>query len=167
MVDDVVDRQSNAIAQVTFSEPVEHEMRKHGWEREANFCKTIRNWYRAEDEPGLDVMTRHNYRIKMRELLLGLVNLASFPPPGSHILGMPIIMFEGILTNIDRRIQLYQLIPSNSYNVRAPNTLDAENLFSEFKDIDPKSCGALMADDIPLAMESACYVMQMRLNPNR
>ena len=75
-------------------------------------------------------------------------------------------MFEGILTNIDRRMQLHALVPNHAYNVRAPNTLDAENLFSEFQELDPKSSGALIADDIPIAMETASFILQMRLDPN-
>jgi hypothetical protein len=167
MVEDVIDKQSNALAQLTFSRAVEAEMRKLEYFHEAEFCKTIREWYMAEDEPGLDVMERHQYRIAMRNMLLGSTKLAEFPPPGLHVAGMPIVMFEGILSNIDRRIQLYSLIPGNSYNVRAPNTLDAENLFSEFRDVDPKSTGCLMADDIPIALETASYIMQTKLNPDR
>ena len=40
-------------------------------------------------------------------MLLSSVNLSTFPPPGSHVAGMSLVMFEGLLTNIDRRIQLY------------------------------------------------------------
>ena len=167
IVRDMIDRQSNAIAQIVFSENVEREMRKTGWLTEATFCAKIRNWYRAEDEPGLDVKERQVARIALRTMLLESVNLAEFPPPGNHVAGMPVVMFEGILTNIDRRIQLYALTPGNSYNVRAPNTLDIENLFSEFQELDPKSSGALMPDDIPTALETASYIMQQRLNPDR
>lgn len=57
----------------------------------------------------------------------------------SHISGIPYVMFEGILTNIDRRYQLHALVPANAYNVRAPNILAVENLFRGFHDPDPKS----------------------------
>ena len=40
----------------------------------------------------------------MRSMLLSSVNLSTFPPPGSHVAGMSLVMFEGLLTNIDRRI---------------------------------------------------------------
>ena len=121
----------------------------------------------AEDEPGIDVTQRYCMRMRMRKLLLQTVNLAEFPPAGMHVAGMPIVMFEGILTNIDRRIQLYAVTPNNTYNVRAPTSLDAENLFCHFRDLDPKSTGVLMVDDIPSALETASYVMQMKLNPER
>ena len=167
MVKDVIDRQSNAMAKVMFSEKVENRLQELGLIQEAIFCSVFRNWYKAEDEPGLSAVERHKARMDLRHLLLDSVKLAQFPPPGSYVAGMPIIMFEGLLTNIDRRIQLHTLVPGRSYNVRAPNSLDAENFFSEFQDLDPKSSGALLADDIPSAIETASYLMQMRLDPDR
>ena len=167
MVIDLIDRQSNAIAQIVFGEKVEEKMTELGWLREAKFCRTIREWYKAEDEAGLSPEIRQSYRMNMRNALLGSVNLADFPPPGSFVAGMPVVMFEGILTNIDRRCQLHALVPGNSYNVRAPNTLVVENLFSSFQELDPKSTGVLLPDDIPHAIETASYLIQTRLNPER
>ena len=167
MVKDVIDRQSNAMAKVMFSEKVENRLQELSWIQAAIFCSVFRNWYKAEDEPGLSAVERHKAQTDLRHLLLDSVKLAQFPPPGSYVAGMPIIMFEGLLTNIDRRIQLHTLVPGRSYNVRAPNSLDAENFFSEFQDLDPKSSGALLADDIPSAIETASYLMQMRLDPDR
>lgn len=167
IVVDLIDRQSNAIAQIVFSSKVEEKMANLGWTSEAMFCRTIREWYKAEDEAGLSIQTRHKYRMNMRKLLLDCVNVADFPPPGSHVAGMPIVMFEGILTNIDRRYQLHALIPGHRYNVRAPNTLAVENLFGSFQDLDPKSTGVLLADVIPEAIETASYLLQSRLDPER
>lgn len=166
MVVDLIDRQSNAIAQIVFGELVEKKMTELGFSNEARFCKVMREWYKAEDEPGLTVACRHSFRMNMRNMLLGAACLADFPPPGSHVAGMPIVMFEGILTNIDR-YQLNAIVPGNSYNVRAPNSLAVENLFSGFQDLDPKSTGVLLADDIPHALETASYLIQTRLNPER
>lgn len=121
----------------------------------------------AEYEPGIDVNERHAMRMRLRHLLLQSINLSEFPPPGSYVAGMPVVMFEVILTNIDRRTQLYAVTPKNMYNVRTPTSLDAENLFSQFRDIDPKSTGVLMTDDIPCAIETASYVLHKRLRPER
>ena len=96
MVTDMIDRQSNSITQIVFGTKVEAEMRRRGYNNEAQFCATIRQWYNAEDTPGLPATERHRARMDMRNMLLDSVNLATFPPPGSHIGGMPIIMFEGI-----------------------------------------------------------------------
>ena len=56
LVEDLVDKQSNAFARKTFSDEVEEEMRKLGYHSEANFCHLIREWYEAED--GLSVFER-------------------------------------------------------------------------------------------------------------
>ncbi|KAH3750485.1 hypothetical protein DPMN_185008 [Dreissena polymorpha] len=39
--------------------------------------------------------------------------------------------------------------------------------FGEFQDLDPKSTGVLMAGDIQHAIETASYLIQTRLNPDR
>jgi hypothetical protein len=46
---------------------------------------------------------------------------------------------------IDRRIQLFSFVRNQAYNVRALNfgSLEAENLFDEFQDLDPKGVGVL------------------------
>ena len=160
MVKYLIDRQSNAIAQAVFSEKVEDGMKRKGWFREAEFCQRIREWYKAEDEAEISAIDRHTARMEMRKLLLSPANLAKFPPPGSSVGRMTIVMFEGILTNIDRRTQLYALVPGETYNVRAPTSLDAENLFSEFQELDSRSSGTLMADDIPAALRTASYIMR-------
>jgi hypothetical protein len=49
MVADLIDRQSNAFAQRTFSEKVEVEMRKNDRSNEADFCRIFREWYQREE----------------------------------------------------------------------------------------------------------------------
>ena len=44
MVDDIIDRQSNDIAQITFSLEVETEMRKNEDIKEAELVKIVREW---------------------------------------------------------------------------------------------------------------------------
>ena len=53
MVDDLIDKKSNSFAKRTFSEEVEEEMLLNGDTEEAEFCKLIRNWYMAKDDPGI------------------------------------------------------------------------------------------------------------------
>ena len=50
--EDLVGKQSNAFSRKTFSDEVEEEMRKLGYHSEAYFCHLIKEWYKAEDEPG-------------------------------------------------------------------------------------------------------------------
>ena len=68
------------------------------------------------EKAGLSPEIRQNYRMNMRNLMLGSDHLANFPPTGSFVAGMPVVMFEGIFTDIDRRCQLHALVPGNSYN---------------------------------------------------
>lgn len=115
-VDDLVDKQSDAIAGETFSVAVEERMNHLGFSSEANFCKIVREFYDAEDEPGLSPKERCERRLKLRECLLDGVNFYLFPPYGNYIRGIPYIMFQGFLTNIERRIQIAPYTKSGAYN---------------------------------------------------
>ncbi|CAG2191099.1 unnamed protein product [Mytilus edulis] len=162
------DRQSNAFAQTTFSHKVQLEMDKNGCHNEALWCELIRNWYSAIDCGGIPLHQRIRWFLDMRDYLLQFLKVGHFPPPGSHVEGMPMAQFEGFLTNVDRRLQLYALIDSNeSYNQRAITSLDSETFFSAFQDYDPKGTGVLRPDDIPTALGAAQYLNVQRLNEDR
>jgi hypothetical protein len=166
-VEDLVDKQSDAIAKETFSIDVERAMRRLSYVKEAQFCKVIREFYEAEDEPGIEATERCQRRLNLREWLLEGVNFCCFPPYGSHIRGVPNIMFQCFLTNIDRRIQLFPYVKSGIYNVRSLGSLEIENFFGEFQDLDPKGSGVIKAEEIPSALESASQLISTRLMPNR
>lgn len=127
------DRQSNAFAQTTFSEKVQEEMERNGAYPEAQWCQLIRNWYKAIDSGGISIDTRIKWLIEMRDFLIPFLRVGHFPPPGSHIGGMPMAQFEGFLTNVDRRLQLYALVDGSKYNQRAVTSLDSETFFSAFQ----------------------------------
>ncbi|KAJ8303731.1 hypothetical protein KUTeg_018654 [Tegillarca granosa] len=80
---------------------------------------------------------------------------------------MPIVMYEGLMTNIERRIQIYPFIKQGTYNVRAMGSLEVENLFGEFQDLDPKGAGIMRPDDIPTALSKVCELINARQDPNR
>ena len=61
IVFDLIDKQNNGFAQRTFAADVEDFMRLKGYNKEANFCKMVRNWYEAEDEAGLSATQRCIY----------------------------------------------------------------------------------------------------------
>ena len=165
--EDLVGKQSNAFSRKTFSDEVEEEMRKLCYHSEAYFCHLIREWYEAEDEPGLNVFERCIRRLKLREWLCSNIHIGRFPPPGSHVNGIPVVMFEGLMTNIERRIQLFPFVKRGSYNVRALGSLEAENFFSGFQDLDPKGSGVLRQDDVSAAISTACELTEDRFGPNR
>ncbi|VDI01697.1 Hypothetical predicted protein [Mytilus galloprovincialis] len=166
-VEDLVDRQSDAFAHTTFSAEVEQEMIINGFTNEATFCKLLREWYAAEDSPGVGAKDRCSYRLNLRKWLLENVRFNQFPPPGSHVRGIPLIMFEALMTNIDRRIQLFSFVKGGTYNVRSLGSLEAENFFGEFQDLDPKGCGVLRPDDIPCAIGTACELLSIRMDDKK
>ena len=166
-VEDLVDKQSDSIARETFSKDVELCMKRKGYVMESEFCKLIREFYEAEDDPGLSAIERYQRRINFRKWLLQSVQFNKFPPYGTHIRSIPHIMFQGLLTNIDRRIQLFPYVKSGRYNVRSLGSLEVENFFGEFQDIDPKGSGVIKASEIPSALETACQMLKTRLNPDR
>jgi hypothetical protein len=127
------DRQSNSYAQTTFSENVQLEMKKNGNQNEAQWCRLIRHWYSAVDDAGISVETRLQYLLEMRTYLLGFFKTGHFLPVGSYVAGMPMAQFEGILCNVDRRLQLYAMVKESSYNQRSVTSLDSETFFSGFQ----------------------------------
>ncbi|KAK3107543.1 hypothetical protein FSP39_016995 [Pinctada imbricata] len=166
-VEDLVDKQSDAIAKTTFSTEVQSVMEQLGYKNEADFCRLVRNFYEAEDDPGINALQRCLRRLEFRDWLLKDVNFGKFPPFGSHILGLPQVMFQGFLTNIERRIQIFPFIKSGCYNVRSLGSLEAENFFGEFQDLDPKGSGVIKAEEIPVALEMACQLNHTRLRDDR
>ena len=158
LVEDLVDKQNSAYAQKTFSAEVEASMRNLNYSTTADFCKLIREWYEAEDEPGLDAVERCRRRLNLREWLCSNIKIGTFPPPGSHVNSIPVVMFEGLMTNIERRIQLFPFVKRGHFNVRALGSLESENFFGAFQDLDPKGSGVLRPDDVGAALSTACEI---------
>ena len=127
------DRQRNEYAEPTFSEEVQSEMLRLGYHNEAEWCALIRNWYHSCDEAGVDVEQRVEWMLDMRGHLLKYAHIGQFPPPGAYVGDKPLAQYEGILTNIDRRLQLYHMVEHTTYNQRAVSTLDSENFFGAFQ----------------------------------
>ncbi|CAG2242669.1 unnamed protein product [Mytilus edulis] len=146
LVDDLIDKQRNVYAQKTFSNEVETAMTENGDLEEAIFCKLIREWYQAEDEPGIAALERCERRLNLRNWLMDKIDIGKFPPPGRHVKGIPI---------------------SGAYNVRALGSLESENFFGQFQDLDPKGSGVLRPDDVSTAISTACELTQARFDPNR
>ena len=128
----------------------------------------IRQWFEAEDEPGIDPTERCSRRMVLRDWLLEEYNCNKFPPPTRYVRGIPRISFEALLTHTERKIQLYSFLPeSTGYNVRAISSQPVENFFSTFRDMDPTGQGTPMPDSIPDMMTWAAELDTIRLNPDR
>lgn len=73
-----------SVANTHFSEAVKDEVLRNGDVSEAKFCRDIRDWWRAEDEPGIPAEKRCNLRSGLRLRLTGHVDFSKFPPPGMY-----------------------------------------------------------------------------------
>ncbi|KAK7089101.1 uncharacterized protein [Littorina saxatilis] len=143
-------------------------MRKNGDETEADFCRLLRNWYRADDDGGLDSALRLQWRLSLRTCLLQRYNPHHFPPPAGYVGGIPVVTFESLLTNIERKAQMYCFAEDGSFNARALSTLDAENFFSILGDLTPGGVGlAIRPADIPRALKTACEMTILQADSNK
>ena len=144
-VRDLIDKQSIANAFFTFSEKVEEALTSKDAINEAHFCKLVRRWYQAEDEPGISSVDRCLNRLELRRWLLNNVDFGMFPPAGSYVKDIPIILYEGLLTGIERRLQMFPFVRKGAYSVRSVGSLDIENFFGGFQEKlsrSPLSCFA-------------------------
>jgi hypothetical protein len=130
---DIRDRQRNSFAQTTFSEKVEVELERNGDIHEARWCHLLRNLYRSIDEAAIDTDQRIEWMLEIRDYLMDFLRVGHFPPPGGFVAGLPMAQYEGILTNVDIRLQLYSMTSQGSYNQRAVTSLDSETFFSAFQ----------------------------------
>ena len=90
-----------------------------------------------------------------------------FPPAGSYVKDIPIILYEGLLTGMEWRLQMFLFVRKGAYNVRSVGSLDIENFFGGFQDIDPTGKGVLRPDSIATALSIAIELTESRMDPNR
>lgn len=167
VVVDCVDKQDVALARRMFASDVESVMESHGYSSEAEFCKLVRNWFDAEDEPAIPADTRCQYRLDFREWLLQTYPFGLFPPATRYVRGVPIVSYEALILHTERKIQLYDHVPGNSYNVRATGSQEVEQFFSTFRDLDPTGKGTPKPDVIPEMMATVVEIDNFRLNPDK
>ena len=167
VIEDVIDKQNVGYALKLFSLKVEQVLEEKGKLHEARFCRVIREWYEAEDDRGIAVAERCRRRLQLRTWLLEGIDLEQFCWYGRYVKGIPIVTFESLMINIDRRLQLYPYTKSGSYNVRTIGSLENEEFFGEFHELDPKHVGLLHPNDIQTVMHTALEVSSARLNSER
>jgi hypothetical protein len=165
LVEDLIDKQSVPNARTNFSEEVEECMRKYGYVEAASVTKIIRNWYEACDAPGIAAETRIKFLVEMRQFLLSDVSFCRFPPPTRYINKIPIVTFEGMLIDIDTKIQLHWL--AGAYNIRSVGSLAAETTVGVLQQLNPVSSVSIKARDVPSVISNVVEVMTCRLNPKR
>ena len=82
------------------------------------------NWYNACDARGYTPAERIN-------LLTSDVDFSEYPPPSTHMKGIPIVTYKGILQNISLRIAMYRLAKNRRYNQCSVSTLAVDNFFGD------------------------------------
>ncbi len=87
MVEDLPDKQEIGFALLTYASDVEEAMKREGFHNEANFCRLVRNWWYAEDEPGLSAKTSVKFRLELRDFFLQDVNFKNFSPFTDNVKG--------------------------------------------------------------------------------
>ena len=96
VVIDCVDKQDVSLARRMFALDVENAMPVE-YKSEAEFCRLLRNWFDAEDEPGISVDRRCQYRLDMRNWLLASYPIGKFPPATRYVRGIPIVSYEALV----------------------------------------------------------------------
>ena len=167
IVEDKMDRQNSTISQRFFSEDVEKILKENGYTSEAQFCMTTRNWFRACDERGMEIPERLKHLNTMYDLLLSKCRVCEYPPPTTHVKGIPIRTFEAVLHTISTRFSLFGMSSTKSYNTRAISTLAVESFFSDLTRYEFSGLGAPKAVDIPKLISHVVHVNTTKHNPRR
>ena len=167
MVDCVLEPMTVAVANTHFSEAVESEMRIHGDVKEADLCKDIKEWWRAEDEAGIPAEQRLQLRSSLRTRLMNSVNLWKFPPPGMYINGWPTQLWEAVIASIDSKAILYSLTPNHKYNVRAFSSMMGETFFSELTQYDRRGQGTVTSKEFGQYIDTTIEKLHIHLDPKR
>jgi hypothetical protein len=146
MTVDLIDKQNIEFAKTTFNLKVSNALEEIGALKEAHFCRLMHNWYLADDEPGIPVDLRIQYHLAPRDWLLDDVDFSRFPPYGVYIKDIPMVLYEGLLTNIECKIQLF---------------------FGTFQDLEPRGTGVLTPSEHSNSSRVAIELLDAKLNPNR
>jgi hypothetical protein len=101
----------------------------------------------------------------MRKSLLDGVNFTKFPPYGKYIEGIPAVTFEGMMLDIDTKIQLHLM--TDTYNIRGVGSLAAETTIGILQAMYPTIQVSIKARDVPSLISSVIEVMTCKCNPNR
>ncbi|MCG8622193.1 MAG: hypothetical protein MJE68_09400, partial [Proteobacteria bacterium] len=115
----------------------------------------------------MDVKSRITYWNDMYSFLLEKCDISEYPPPTTHVQGIPIKTFEALLHSISTRFSLYGMSKCNSYNTRAVSTLAVESFFSDLTRYEFSGLGAPKSVDILKLISHVVHINTTKHNPNR
>ena len=146
------DKQNIEIAMQVFSEEVEFDIRKHGDCDTADFVRLIRRWFNACHDRGISLHNRLQSLIDMHNYLTTFYDDCTYPPPTTHIYGLPLQTFEMLLQATSLHIALYTLSSKHIFNHRAISTGEIESSFADLSIIEITGTGCPKAYQIPKLM---------------
>ena len=126
--------------------------------KSSRFVRCIRNWYLACDAHGYTPIERITMLQEFFDLLTENVDFSSYPPPTTHVKGIPIVCCKGLLTNMTIRIYMYSLCKYNTYNHRAFSMVAIENFFGDLQAMEFSGLGCPKTTVIHKLM---AHVMQL------
>ena len=147
-------------------EQLKPEKYKSKVKKTSRFVKCMCNFYLACDPRGYSPGERLRMLQDMYDLTED-VDFEQHSPPSTHIKGIPIVTYEGILQNITLRFTFYRLAKGNRYNHRALSTLPVENFFGELSAMEFSRLGCPKSTEIMRLMGNVIQLIAHRLDPNR
>ena len=115
----------------------------------------------------MEITDRIRHLNTMYEYMVGKCNFSDYPPPKTHVEGIPIKTYEALLHTISTRFSLFGLSSSNSYNTRSTSTLAVESFFSDLTRFEFSGLGAPKAVDIPKLISHVVHINSLKHNPHR
>ena len=131
----------------------------------SQFVKGIRNWYNACDARGYTPAERINMMQDFYDVLTHDVDFSEYRPPSTHVKGIPIIMYEGILQNISLKIAMHRMAKNRRYNQHSVSTLAVENFFGDLTAMDFSGLGCPKSTDIMKLMGHVIQLNHHRMDP--
>ena len=164
----ILDQMKETLARTIISEEVESIMIRQGYNKEAEFCRVVREGlYVADDTPGVPAFERCEKRLALMEWLSRDVDFGSFPPYGGYIKGLSHILYEGLRMSQEAKLYIYTLAKAGTYCVRAPNTLCSESFFGTMQDMDPWGQGILSASGVQKHLVEFATITAMKMEDKR
>ena len=101
---------------------------------------------------------RLTFLLNMSDCILEKVSLSDYPPPTTHVCGIPIKTFKALLHCISSCFILFVLSSTHSYNTQAVSTLAIKSFFLDLTRYEFSGLGAPKAIDIPKLISHIVYV---------
>ena len=100
----------------------------------------------------------------MQKYMLQFYDPKNYPPPSTHIYGLPLPTFEMLLQSTSIRIALYLVLEFHTFNHRAISTRGIESSFSDLSIVDITGTSCPKAYQIPKLMLNIILLNMIQQN---